>query len=158
LINYARYLPLGNKYYFSNFTSLYASWPQEQSYPNFNALGFGKLFVRGYELYLIEGPYYALNKTTFKKLILSGKKELKQMPLDQFRYIPYAVYLKTFFDVGMVNNFSQYEANTRLSDRLLFGTGVGFDFVTYYDTVLRLEFSANREGESGIFFAVKKEF
>jgi outer membrane protein assembly factor BamA len=158
LVNYARYLPLGNKYYFSTFTSLYASLPQEQPYPNFNALGYGKLFVRGYELYLIEGPYYALNKTTFKKLILSGKKELKQMPMDQFRFIPYAVYLKSFVDVGMVSNFPDYALNSRLSNRLLFGTGIGLDFVTYYDMVLRLEYSVNREQESGLFFAVRKEF
>lgn len=83
------------------------------------------------------------------------------MPLEQFRYFPIAIYLKTYLDLGYVENYPLYrqsEINTALSDRLLTGAGAGLDIVTVYDTVLRLEYTFTREGTRGFFFNIKKEF
>jgi len=33
----------------------------------------------------------------------------------------------------------------------MIGFGAGIDFVTYYDKVLRVEYSINRMGEKGLF-------
>jgi hypothetical protein len=38
-----------------------------------------------------------------------------------------------------------------LPDSFLRGIGAGIDIVTYYDKVMRLEYSVNGWGESGIF-------
>ena len=38
-----------------------------------------------------------------------------------------------------------------LDNKFIFGTGVGLDFVTYYDKVLRLEYGINDMGETGLF-------
>ena len=81
--------------------------------------------------------------------------------LRYFRRIPFAVYLKTYFDMGYARNYDFYEVegqNTRLSNKFLYGTGVGLDIVTFYDLVLRLEYSINAERETGFFFNFKKEF
>lgn len=158
---YSRFLDLKKKYYLSNNVIGYFSHPETIPYFAYGVLGQRKQFVRGYELYVVEGPWYFLNKTTFKKLIFSRKYHWALMPADQFRYIPIDIYFKTYADLGYVKNYPYYEErslNTRLSDKLLAGTGFGFDVVGFYDIVLRFEYSFNAEGEQGFFFHVKREF
>lgn len=160
-LTYARHIDLKKGFYFSNFTSAYVSTPASQPYSVYSALGYRKLLVRGYEVYVIEGPNFFLNKTTLKKKIFSRVWRIESMPLEQFRYLPVAIYLKTYLDLGYVENYPLYrqsEINTALSDRLLTGAGAGVDVVTLYDTVLRFEYTFTREGTRGFFFNIKKEF
>jgi outer membrane protein assembly factor BamA len=158
---YSKYFSLGKKYYLSNNVVGYWSDPQNLSYMNYGVLGLRKQFVRGYEIYVIEGPFHIMNKTTFKKLLFANDYHWADMPIEQFRHIPIALYLKTYADFGYVENYPDYrslELNTRLSDKLLAGAGLGLDLVSSYDVVLRFEYSINAEGEKGFFFHVKKEF
>jgi outer membrane protein assembly factor BamA len=160
-IMYSRYFDLKNNFYLSNNVIGHYSNPDNIAYINYSVLGQRKQFVRGYELYVVEGPYYILNKTTFKKLLFSRKYHWAMMPAEQFRYIPISVYFKTYADLGYVRNYPYYEReqlNTELSNKILAGTGFGFDVVGFYDIVLRFEYSFNVEGEQGFFFHVKKEF
>jgi outer membrane protein assembly factor BamA len=160
-VTYSKYFDLKNQYYLSNNMVGYASHPDNISYINYGVLGLRKQFVRGYELYVIEGPFFLLNKTTVKKLIFSRNYHWASMPLDQFRHIPFAVYLKTYADFGYVKNYPDYERlniNTRLSDKLLTGAGLGLDVIGSYDIVFRFEYSFNTEGERGFFFHLKREF
>ncbi len=157
-VSLSQHYDLGKNFYFANYTGAALQFPNEQPYSTLNALGFRKDLVRGYELYLIEGPSYYLNRSTFKKRILSTKKRVGLIPIEQFREIPLDIYIKTYFDMGYVENYENYDLSSRLADRYLLGTGVGLDFVTYYDTVIRFEYTFNRENESGLFFHLKKEF
>jgi outer membrane protein assembly factor BamA len=159
--SYAYHKPVGNKNYFSNFTSLYRSFPENQPYSQFFGLGYKKQFVRGYEIYVIEGPFYVLNKTTFKRRIFSRTWEFDRVPLEQFRYFPISIYAKIYADAGYAQNYPIYAEraiNTRLSDRWLGGLGGGLDVVTFYDFVMRFEYTFTLEKTSGFFFHVKKEF
>ncbi len=157
-ISYTKFLDLNKGFLFANYSSIYISEPEQQPYANIGALGFRKNFIRGYELYLIEGKSYTLNRSTIKKRIFSTVGRLGFIPIKQFRKIPIDIYLKTYYDMGYVENFENYNQNKRLSDRFLFGAGGGIDFVTYYDTVIRVEYSINREQESGFFLHFRKEF
>lgn len=73
--------------------------------------------------------------------------------LDQFNRIPFEIYTNLFFDAGYVyaesEKFKQYN-NTRVN-KLMYSTGIGIDFVTYYDKILRFDYSFNAMGESGLF-------
>jgi outer membrane protein assembly factor BamA len=158
---FAQHSDLGKGYYFSNFSSVYASTPQDQPYSVYSALGYRRQFIRGYEIYVIEGPQFFLNKTTFKKRIFSRAWTLNDMPLEQFSYIPIAIYLKAYFDFGYVNNYDFYDErniNLHLSNRMLMGTGIGLDLVTMYDNVFRFEYTFTRDKTHGFFFNIKKEF
>lgn len=160
-ILYSKYFDLKKQFYLSNNFIAYYSNPDNIPYANYGVLGQRKQFVRGYELYVVEGPWYFLNKTTFKKLIFHRDYHWNVMPARQFRYVPVSIYLKTYADLGYVRNYPYYEErslNTILSDKLLFGTGFGLDVVGFYDIVLRFEYSFNAEREQGFFFHVKKEF
>ena len=156
--DYSRYIKLKKGFYFSNYSSIYLSTPNSQPYSVVKGIGFGNDVVRGYELYVIHGQHYFVNKTSLKKVLLSGSKQLKNFPLEQFSHFPYAIYLKTFFDVGYSVNTTQNEGNSQLADELLFGGGMGLDIVTMYDIVVRLEYSINSIGESAFFFNIQSEF
>lgn len=160
-ITYATHHDLGNNFNLSNFTSGYYSTPENQPYALYGALGYRRQFLRGYEVYVIEGPMFFLNKTTFKKRIFSRAWNLESVPMEQFRYFPVSIYLKSYLDFGYVPNYQRYEdlqINTQLSDRWLGGAGVGLDLVLAYDAVFRFEYTFTREKTNGFFFHVKKEF
>jgi hypothetical protein len=158
---YSRYFDLKKNYYLSNNLILYWSTPDNLSYTNYGVLGLKRQFVRGYELYVIEGPYYLLNKTTFKKKIFSNIYRWEDMPIEQFRHVPISIYFKTYLDLGYVKNYTDYVEDNRnrvFADKLLTGTGFGLDIIGSYDIVLRFEYSFNAQGQQGFFFHVKKEF
>jgi outer membrane protein assembly factor BamA len=159
---YARHWPLGKTFFLSNFTSAFWSNPQNQPYNIFNALGYRNQLVRGYENYVVEGPEFALNKTTIKKKIFGKSWTLNSMPIEQFSYLPIAVYLKIFADFGYVKNYPYYDEkglNQQFSNRLLAGTGFGADIVTTYDLVIRVEYTFTQQRPEGaFFFNLKKEF
>ena len=159
--NAAFHKDLGKNFYLSNNTIAYWSNPDSQPYALYYGMGYKRTFVRGYEIYVIEGPLWALNKTTVKRRILQRTYRLSAMPWERFQHFPLAIYLKAYADVGYVKNFPAYaekNLNTLYVNRLIGGTGVGFDFVTAYDGVFRIEYTRNREGAQGFFFHIKKEF
>ncbi len=159
---YARHWPLGNNFFLSNFSSAYWSNPQNQPYNIFNAMGYRNQLVRGYENYVIEGPEFALNKTTIKKKVFGKSWTLNHMPIEQFNFLPIAIYIKAFADFGYVKNYPYYDEkgiNQQFSNRLLTGTGFGADVVTTYDMVLRFEYTFTQQQPGGsFFFNLKKEF
>ena len=156
--HYSNYKKLPKGFFLSNYSSAYVSTPNNQPYSLLKGIGFKSDVVRGYELYVIHGQHYFVNKTSFKKLLLSGNKRLDNFPLEQFQYLPYAFYLKTYFDIGYAQNTESYEGNEFLADQLLYGGGLGLDIVTMYDVVIRLEYSINSQGEKGFYFHVESEF
>ncbi len=116
-----------------------------------NGLGFGRDFARGYEYYVISGQGFGLLKTNFKYALLPQKvKKISFIKTEKFNTIPYSFYMNLFLDAAYVYNQKTDIYNTLTND-LLLGTGIGIDFVTYYDKVLRVEYSFNRKGESGLF-------
>jgi hypothetical protein len=125
--------------------------------------GYRRTFVRGYEIYVIEGPVWALNKTTFKRKIFQHTYRLSAMPWEKFQHFPLSIYLKAYADFGYTKNYPYYDEqavpfNTLYTNKLIAGTGIGFDFVTAYDGAMRIEYTLNRKGNHGFFFHIKKEF
>ena len=147
--SYRRYWKLNQRFYLaSGLTLMQAS---ESPYFLQNGLGYGRDFVRSYEYYVINGQSFGLLKTNFKyNLIPSGVKKIKLLSTEKFNTIPYAFYVNLYADLAYVYSKTK-DANNPLNNELLIGTGVGLDFVTYYDKVLRLEYSINKKGERGIF-------
>jgi len=160
-LTYALHIPVGQKYFFSNFSSVFWSTPTNQPYSNYDALGYRNLIIRGFENYVVEGPTFALNKTTFKRKIFGRNWTLGKMPIEQFNYFPLAIYFKVFADFGYVQNYNYYQEqdlNTRLSNRFLMGAGAGIDFFTVYDLVLRVEYTFTQDQRGGFFLNARKEF
>ncbi|MFN6946202.1 MAG: BamA/TamA family outer membrane protein [Cytophagaceae bacterium] len=152
---YSKFSYLGRNWYISGTLRQKISFPSEQPYFNVRGLGYFTDVVSGYELYVIDGQHYSLGKLNLKKKIFQIEKQIEAMPGQQFKSIPLALYLKFHTDAGYVTNPIPYWDNHRLGNTLLWGNGIGLDFVTYYDTVLRLEYSINRMMEHGFFVHFK---
>src|SRR5690606_23504478 len=155
---YSEYVDLGKLFYLSTSITGKTTFPKKQPYMNFEGLGYGREYLRGYELYVIEGQHYLINKLSLKRRLLGSAINLDGfMPLEQFKSIPISIYLKTFFDSGIVSTDSGYPENDLFTNKYIYGGGVGLDIVTFYDTVIRLEYSINKNKESGFFFQFRSD-
>ena len=80
------------------------------------------------------------------------------MTWKEFNKIPFAAYLTLNFDHGYVSNYPNNEENTLLSDRYIYGGGLGIDMITFYDFVIRWEYSINIEGDHALYFNLYAPF
>jgi len=151
--SYAKYTPLGKRFYFNNHFQGKLSVPNQQPYANVRGLGYGQDFVRGYELYVIDGSASVVSKSTIKRELFKTQKNIEKfMPFKQFQKVPLAMYVNLYFDMGYVRNVRANFEKDFLSNRLIYGTGLGVDLVTFYNTIFRIDFSLNKSLEKNIFF------
>ena len=142
-------LPYG--FYTSTGLTAKYSGNEFQPYYNSRALGYNTDYLRGYEYYVIDGQKFALLKTNLKYRLL-GERVVHAgfIPLSKFNVIPFSFYLNLYGDAAYVQD-RQFSKKNSLVNSWLYSGGAGIDFVTYYDVVLRFEFSLNKLGESGFF-------
>lgn len=118
--------------------------------------GYNNDFIRGYEYYVMDASDYVYLKNNLKYNLIKPKcKQVSWIKNDKFSTLTYALYASAFFDVGYAND-RLYASVNPLSNQWIYGYGVGFDFVTFYDIVTRLEFSRNAQNENGIYLHFKK--
>jgi len=152
---FKKFWELGGRFYFGASFRGKLSDSHFQPYANTRALGYGRDYVRGYEYYVTDGQHFGLFKTNLKFEIFP-KKELHAgfIPLEKFATIPFSFFLNLYADAAYVEDvqFSNVMYTTnRLPNTWLHGYGIGVDMVSYYDIVIRLDFSFNKFGESGLF-------
>ncbi len=158
-LRYSKYADLGKKFFFATNVSGSVSFPQNQPFNRYNGIGFNKHFIRGFERYIIYGQHYIINNNSLKWQLLNVKFSLSNiMPIKQFSSIPFAAYITANFDQGYVANYKHYEDNDRFTNRYLAGGGIGLDIVSFYDFVMRWEYSFNIAGESALYLNILAAF
>ncbi|MFT7589063.1 MAG: outer membrane protein assembly factor BamA [Limisphaerales bacterium] len=125
------------------------TYGKENPYFNLEGLGYCQDFVRGYELYVIEGQHYGFLKANLKKKLFDFSIGNPLAKGTGFSRVPFSFYLKTYSDLGYVYDNTGF--GNGLANELLLGGGIGLDVVTFYDWVFRFEYSFNRLGENGLF-------
>lgn len=119
------------------------------------ALGY-RDFIRGFEYYVADGSAFIMVKTNLRmRLFPQLNFELPLISHPKFKKVPVNAYLGPYFDAGYVNGRDNLDINT-LPDKMLFGTGLGLDITSYYDRVMRIEYSYNSLGEWGWFVHFRK--
>lgn len=149
--NVRKYINLkGRLYYSTGFTGKVSPiWHQPYYY--LRGLGYGREFVRGYEYYVIDGKNYALLKNNLKfNLVPTRVQNFNFIPSEKFSKLYYAIYLNVFADFAYVSD-NRNNVYNPLANEIIIGYGIGIDVVTYYDFVVRFEYSFNKMGESGFF-------
>ena len=146
---------LGGKTYFGMQAFGMIRAPFDQPFVNQRMLGYGDLYVRGLEKYVIDGVAATLLRQTFRY-------ELFNFYIPTFiksrthNEVPFRLYPKVFFDYGYVYN--KYFTNNSLVNRSLYSAGIGVDLVSFYDFILRFDYSFNQLGQNGLFLHLKNEF
>lgn len=159
---YAKYFPTGKNTFFATRFKLRTSLPSIQPYIYFRGLGYFQDYVRGYELYSVDGQNYLLSRNSWRYQFFSRILDFgKLVPIRQFRTMPLDLYLTTFSDFGIAFNDQPVRSypllvsdNARLSNKLMGSIGVGLHVVTFYNSVLRFETSYNLENEFHFAFSI----
>jgi outer membrane protein assembly factor BamA len=146
---------LANKIYFGWQGFGMIRVPFDQPFINQRMLGYSDLYVRGLEKYVIDGVAATLSRQTLRYELLNFTVPtfLKSRSHDQ---VPFRIYPKVFFDYGYVYN--KYFTNNSLVNRPLYSAGFGIDVVSFYDFILRLDYSFNQLGQNGLFLHLKNDF
>jgi outer membrane protein assembly factor BamA len=146
-----------NRLYFYNATKARYSTEKTMPYLLNKALGYNE-YMRGYERYVIDGSDYVLSMYNLKfQIIRPSSYTVPFIKMKQFNKIHYALYFNVFADAGYVNNVFPNPTNTMVNT-WQFSAGAGFDLVTYYDQVFRIDYAVNRYGEHGFFFHIETPF
>jgi outer membrane protein assembly factor BamA len=77
--------------------------------------------------------------------------------MEQFKKAFYSVYFSIFADIGGVID-NQFSNENSLNNSLLASQGVSLDIVTYYDKLIRLEYSRNHLNEWGLYIHFSNPF
>jgi hypothetical protein len=154
---FVKYIPLSRRFYADLGFKGKLSFPQLQLYPFVQGLGFRNTLVRGYQLNVIDGQNYGLINSNLKWKVFEKEWDFsKFLKINQFNTVPIATFVKFFGDVGYVQNFFPDLSNSLLSNKVLWGGGLGVDIVTYYNTALDINYSVNQFGNSRFFFTVRR--
>lgn len=154
---YVTYKQLADKYYYMAGAEGQVRLAQRYTFADNVALGF-RSNVRGYELYVTGGQHFGVFKQGLTRELLNIESiKLKFIRSPKFNTLPLALYLNAFTDAGYVID-KEFEATNALTNRLLAGAGLGLHAITFYDIVLRLEYTLNREGDRGVYFSTRFPF
>ncbi|GAB3993715.1 hypothetical protein GCM10028807_29670 [Spirosoma daeguense] len=152
-----RYLPLGGRFYGATSLRGRVSWPGRQPYFNLRGLGSGNDMVRGYELFVVDGQRTAFFRNSLRYQLFNVRKQLNWLHIRQFNTLPIAAYVSAFGDAGYVSSNVAEQYQSLLANKLLVGTGLSLDVVTFYNLVMRFSGTINGQGKTGFFFNLVQE-
>jgi hypothetical protein len=129
--------------------------PFKQPFYAQSMFGSNDFYMRGLEYYVIDGVAGGFGRATAIRQLLSLniKSPVKSKSHDK---IPLRVYAKAFGDAGYAHNPNQNKSI--LNNKLLRTWGMGVDIVTFYDIVLKVEYSYNQIGKPGLYLHSKSDF
>ncbi|MDQ6812434.1 MAG: hypothetical protein M3040_01645, partial [Bacteroidota bacterium] len=112
-------------------------------------------YMRGLEYYVVEGVAGGVARATIKNEVLSLNlhSPLKSKTHDK---IPLRLFVKAFGDLGY--SYTPNFGISRLNNMVLHTWGFGIDIVTFYDVVLRFEYSFNQLGDKALYFHTQNEW
>ncbi len=151
-IDFHFYQAIGKRWYVAEMVKAENSAGENAPYYYQLNMTQGKDFIRGFDLYTLKGDqiYYCRNNLKYELVKPSVKKVKEGQEKNKFKALQYAFYLNAFADAGYcVNNFTDVNP---YNNRLLLSWGLGLDFVTYYDLVIRFEYAFTSIGTNGFFF------
>lgn len=132
-----------------------AHLPENQPYFLAKEMGYYNNYLRGLEYFVSESDRFGILKNTLKQQVLAFRVNSRWLP-KQFSTIPIHVYLKVYGDLGY--SYSSHPGTGVLNNRMLYTFGFGGDIVTFYDAVLRVEYSFNQLHQKGLFLHFRSTF
>lgn len=109
-------------------------------------LGYQNDYVRGYEPYVADGKGFVLGKLALRKALFNNYPFSfgRAMPVNNYKKMPLSLWFSIFADAGHVLNPAPGASN-RLNRGWMAGTGIGLDLIVYYNSMMRLDYSINRD-------------
>lgn len=130
------------------------SLPFNQPFYNKKLFGYGGIFMRGLEYYVIDGVAGVIGRTTVQHQLLQFN--LKVAAGKKQQDLPFTFYGKIYSDAGYA--YDKNPQNTLLNNKMIYTWGFGLDMITFYDVVFKFDYSFNQFGKSGLFIHVRTDF
>ncbi len=130
--------------------------PFKQSYYNQRLLGYGDFFMQGYEYFVVDGVAAGYLKGTITKQLLGFQINVPPVKNLAIHPIPVKVYAKIYTNMGYVHN--PIPGTSVLSNKMLYSGGFGIDIVTFYDFIMRFEWSFNQLGQNALYLHRKSYY
>jgi hypothetical protein len=107
--------------------------------------------IRGFDFFVVDGQSLALVKNNLKIELFSKKdKNLPIVNINQFKKFHISSYFNIFYDFAYVYNKFGNNINS-FDNKYIYSYGIGLDFITYYDKILRIEYALNSYKFSGLY-------
>lgn len=153
----ARYFqtwPLNKKSWFAVQAGGLIRLPYAQPFVNQQLLGYNDLYLRGLEQYVVDGLAGGVARLNYRRRLISFRVPT-YLHSTTHDYIPFKIYFKAYSDFGYSHN--PVNPENSLTNRMLYTAGAGIDIVSFYDFVLRVDYSFNQLGQNGLFLHVKSD-
>jgi len=152
-IDFHFYQTVSRKFYIAEMVKAVNSSGEDYPYYYQQNMTYKKDFIRGYDLYTLKGDqmYYFRSNVKYELVKPNVKKVKPGQEKTKFKSLQYAFYLNAFGDCGYVAN--KFSSGNPYDNKMLFSWGLGLDFVSYYDLVIRLEYAFTSIGTNGFFIA-----
>jgi outer membrane protein assembly factor BamA len=131
-------------------------FPFDQPYYNKRLLGFGDLYMRGLEYYVADGIAGFVGRATARREVLNFHIK-PPIVIEGHDKIPFRIFVKMYGDLGYAYDKSP-SGYSSLTNKWLKTWGVGIDIVSFYDFVIRFEYSFNQLNEQGLFLHSRSDF
>lgn len=156
---FSKYTSISKRFSIANNIAGKLSLGKQQPFFLESALGLD-FNIRGFEYYQINGTeLFLLNNSLNFELLPRKTLNLKIIPLTQFNKIPISIYLSLNADFAyVVNKNTTYSATNKYVNTPLFSTGISANFVTYYDRLIRLEYTLTNFLQHGFFIHFSAPF
>jgi outer membrane protein assembly factor BamA len=153
-IDVAKYWHWGPRWSAETIGRLRTSLPRSRPpYINNQGLGYGNDMVRGYDYYVMDGLDFAVLRTTVRAKVVHRMVAYPKFLARRWsRLQPFEVraYLTVLNDVGYAND-PWYADQNPLTNRPLYGYGIGLDVVAFYNRVYSFSLMRTDTGEAGFF-------
>jgi hypothetical protein len=131
--------------------------PFKQPYYSQRFLGYGDVFMQGYEYYVVDGVAGGYLKATLTREMFNFNIRIPPIKKGkEAQRIPVRIFAKMYGNTGYVHN--PEPGDNRLSNKMLYSTGFGIDILTFYDVTFKLEYTFNQLGQNGLFLHRKTIF
>lgn len=152
----AGYWPLPKKYFFNLSVAGSLKLPMKQPYITQQMIGYNDMFLQGYEYFVIDGVAGGYAKASLSKELINTAISIPSDKIKRLNHIPIRLYAKIYANSGYVYN--PQAGDNLLCNKMLYSGGIGFDLITFYDFIIKVEWSFNQLGQNGLYLHRKSYF
>jgi outer membrane protein assembly factor BamA len=155
----SKYSLLNKRISIANHVTLNYKSERKHSFFLSSAVGY-ESNIRGYEYYVINGSDFFLTKHSLNfQLFPEHVFYLKKIPYPKFNKLLIKMYFGIFVDAAYVKNTDIYYSKTNnFTNCLLYSSGISLNLLSYYDVLLRVDYSVNHLKENGFYLHFEAPF
>ncbi|MFM8806262.1 MAG: POTRA domain-containing protein [Sphingomonadales bacterium] len=143
--------PIGADYFLSMQAYAGIKLPFTQPFFNRRFLGYGDIFLRGYEYYVIDGVAGGYLRASLTRELAEVRLPVPEVIRRKkgLTNVPIRIFARVFANSGYVHN--PQPGLNQLNNKPLHAAGIGIDLLSLYDITFRFEYSFNQLGQNGLF-------